>query len=166
MGERKETLTARKDYYRARQRCVSCGQQDAFTLIGKRLCADCTEKAAQQSKEYDREHRQERNAYKMEWTRKRKEMGLCRCGRPSEGGYARCARCRARENAQRRKNPLRDYSVCWTCKKNPVMDGKKLCRECWEQSCRNLEKAREAEKAMGANVWVKYYAKPKEDSSK
>lgn len=152
-------------YYRANQRCTRCGKQDAFTLIGKRLCAECTEKAAQNSTRYGKEHLEERTAYKREWRQKCRDAGLCpRCGKPVDGGYVICKRCRAKDNARREKKRrengvspycMRDERVCWTCKKRPVMDGKKLCRECWEQSCLNLAKAREAQERMGY-IWNKF----------
>ncbi len=166
MGER-EAITARQAYYRARQRCVRCGTQDAFTLIGKRLCADCTEKAARYSSKYGKEHREKRTEYQREWARKRVEAGLCpRCGKPAENGYSRCARCRARDNAQRakkrRENGVSPYylrdGICYTCKRRPALDGKKLCRECYEKSVKSMAKAREAQKEMGANAWVELYA--------
>lgn len=158
---------ANADYYRARQRCVRCGEQDAFTIIGKRLCADCTEKQAQSSAKYGKEHRRELTAYQREWAQKRRDAGLCpRCGRKPEDGYKTCSRCRSKDNRrrerQRRENGVTAYcpeGVCWTCRKRPVLEGKKLCAECYEKSLSSLAKAREAEARMGANAWVTLYSK-------
>lgn len=158
-------------YYRANQRCVRCGAQDAFTLIGKRLCAECTAKAAQSCKRYEQEHRQERTAYKREWRQKCRDAGLCpRCAKPVDGGYVICKRCRVKDNVRREKKRrengvspyyMRDESVCWTCKKRPVMEGKKLCLECYEKSVRNVAKARAKQVELGVSPMQGIFTKCK-----
>lgn len=146
---------ANKAYYRSRQRCTKCGQQDAFTLNGRSLCAECVEKVNAQSKRYNAEHREERNAWCREWVQTRREAGLCpRCGKPAEDGYIICKRCRVKDNRRREKkrrendaSPWRwQDGICWTCKRRPVLDGKKLCRECYDKSLKSMAKAREAVK--------------------
>lgn len=134
---------ANKAYYRARQRCVLCGQQDAYTLNDRSLCAECAEKRRTLAENYRKEHPEQIRAYRAEYEKTRRAAGLCHtCGRPTDGGRSRCPRCRSGENRRRHEKareggvvnlPRGENGVCWTCNKRPALREKRLCRECMER---------------------------------
>lgn len=84
---------------------------------------------------------------------RRKAMGLCvACGRPqAKNSTALCIECllKKRESARIRSNERRgdtlprvelpDYNICYQCGKNPIMEGKKLCADCYENALAHLQ---------------------------
>lgn len=134
---------ANKVYYKSRQRCVLCGQQDAYTMNNRSLCAECAEKRRVLTANYRNEHPEQIKAYRAEYEKSRRAAGLCHaCGKPTENGRSRCPRCREKENRRRREKvredglvnlPRGENGICWTCNKRPALRGKRLCRECMER---------------------------------
>lgn len=147
-------------YYKSRQRCTRCGRQDAFTLNGRSICADCVEKQRESYKRYRAERGAELNAQNKAYRAKMVEAGLCpNCGKPSDGGYVNCQRCRAvaRQKMKRRRResgslPHGANGSCYTCNKRPALPGKRLCRECYEKSLASMAKAREAQRTANASA--------------
>lgn len=141
--------------------CTRCGLEDAYTIAGRSLCADCAEKARQcKAKQYEDEGKKQRMySQHCNGQQKRRDAGLCpTCGRPSTPGYSTCEYCRAKHRnymRQRRNNPPRGaYGICWNCNKAEAMPGKRVCQTCYEILCRNLEKGREVQAEMKANGWM------------
>ena len=142
--------------------CVDCKQMDAYTLNGRYKCAVCAEKEAQRKRKWRAENsnrsREISTKYRQLWS----ESGRCsRCGHKLPFGYTykMCERCRkqtSRNNEERRwaENPDRikrgTPGICWLCVKRPVMEGKKICRECYDRilpiSLQNIKKAQENNK--------------------
>lgn len=147
-------------YYKARQRCTHCGRQDAFTLNGRALCADCIKKLHELHKRRRAERGAELNAHNKAYRVKMVEAGLCpNCGKPSDGVYINCPRCRAiaRKKMERRRRengvaPRGECGLCYTCNKRPALSGKRLCRECYGKSLVSMAKAREAQRAANASA--------------
>ena len=54
--QRQKWAKQRIDALKAMKRCVCCGKQDAYTLVGRWRCAECSEKNAQYAFKWQREH--------------------------------------------------------------------------------------------------------------
>lgn len=149
MGDSKQT----REYLKHAKRCIKCWKMDAYTLNGHTLCADCTEK----DNERKRKERS-RNPYKYRDEQKkirdkRREEGKCiRCGLKLQSGYSfmTCPTCRILTRNRLRniradtdKNIRGQNGICYQCNKKPVMDGKKLCEDCYSMKMMYLEKAME-----------------------
>lgn len=128
-----------------------CGKEVA---IGFTSCPDCLEKDRQKKEQKRVSNRQEYNEYMKEYrknqTQKRRAEGLCtRCGKKlTDTSKATCAECRVKMRKQKNKRnagkiPRSEWienGMCYHCGK-PVMDGKKVCPECYERNMKLLEKA-------------------------
>ena len=125
--------------------CTECGRQDKRTIAGKSTCLFCaTRRNKRQKENWDSEHQRElRRARKERWI----AAGLCsQCGHPKEEPDKKmCCSCRVRaklNEAKRRikngKLPRGANGMCWQCNRRPAIEGKKLCRECYEPKVENL----------------------------
>lgn len=149
-------------YYKkkkALQVCVSCGQQDARTIIGRTRCYECFLKQKESSKKYRQTEKyktKDKERYKKD-----KENGMCiQCHkRKPDPGYATCSRCLARKKAYRMKRKLKTFDttdatycgLCWQCKKRPILEGKKLCENCYNIAVKNIKKGQESAHKSNAN---------------
>lgn len=135
-----------KAYYamlKSHHLCTRCKTQDAYTLAGRAVCADCAEKMAEKARE-----RRKTNKRYLELAKQRKreriENGFCPiCGKPSDpaGDYKMCAVCRAKYAKQDEKyrdkvKPDRvrrnaEIGVCMKCCAAPVIPGRKVCADCY-----------------------------------
>lgn len=136
--ERKEQAHSRCLYLKGRQRCVVCAKQDAYTLAGRALCADCNDRnkgrwAAWWEKNRDRERDKQKDRY-----RSMAEAGLCvKCGRERDRAGVYCRRCAARKAERSRNRYAAEqasyvYGQCRRCRK-PAVPGKAYCQACLEQ---------------------------------
>lgn len=153
--------------------CERCKCQDAFTLAGRKLCADCNEA----EKEYQRlnyakiaESRNEKVRSRREERREKHQCTTCGKKLPKSYTYSTCEHCRAlsRVKKERARNwdgrldreSMRDLGLCVRCGA-PRMDGETafsgrpimLCERCYEQSCENLKKGRDAYLAKHGMTW-------------
>lgn len=135
--------------WRALQRkhhiCPSCGKQDAYTLAGRTMCAECAERErlrAEKRRETAGDILRHRQA---EIRRKRAEEGKCtRCGRNTDGVHKLCLECRLQTARMKRERMHRKGSmtweqrvsgfVCFYCGGEP-MEGRKICEECYKKRC-------------------------------
>ena len=157
MTESQEWRKMLKKYYL----CHDCKQQDAFTLAGRSLCAECAEKAKERSRAYRAipENREKMYATMKEKRDKRRESGKCTsCGRTLEGGkHKTCVYCHAKqkkrnERSLRKRGIMpRTEGICWQCNKNPWMDGHKLCADCYAKKVPIILKNRE--KSLKEHPW-------------
>ncbi|MGN1346959.1 MAG: hypothetical protein ACI4V1_09240, partial [Eubacteriales bacterium] len=128
----------RYDKLRAEHRCVRCGCEDAFTMNGRALCAECAEKNLLKTKEYYSAHRDELSQKAKKRYYSLKERGLCTiCGRRrAKRWHTQCEVCLSIEKARYRRKyvSLREErnakNVCLRCGKAPRVDGLKVCAEC------------------------------------
>lgn len=140
MGDLKQT----RQYLKHQHKCVNCWKMDAYTLNGHTLCADCMEKEAKQKRKA-----RAKNPYKFrdeqkKILEKRRTEGKCtRCGRelPCQYSFKTCPTCRTYGRNRLRniradtdKN-IRGYNgICWICNKNPAIEGKKICEDCYSKN--------------------------------
>lgn len=139
--------------------CMWCGKEDAYTMSGRSMCADCCEKMKESHEKFysNPENAEKKRQHARDVRRKRKEEGRCvACGvkLPENYSYTRCNKCLAKERGYDRKGKrntdIRGTLVCFQCAKNPPIEGKKLCKECYNKKLKILEKAhkRKAELKM------------------
>lgn len=138
----KEDAIAYKRALKALHLCVDCKGQDAYTLNGRWVCAECAEKRAAYMRNWragtDYGHRLWEKRKVQEW--ERREQGVCyKCGRKlDDKRYKTCWRCRAQDRKykdmrHRSKTPqwLRGKDGrCYRCNERPCEPGFKTCPEC------------------------------------
>lgn len=140
--------------------CRECGEQDAYTLHGRTVCADCAARLAEyKRKAYLADGGQKNHEHcKARRERLKAEHKCPYCGRalPEEYAYITCEKCRAKMRVvtaeNRRKKGTSTWEArrrdgwCFLCNKRPALEGKKLCRECYNKrlpiALANLEKTR------------------------
>lgn len=153
--------------------CERCKGQDAFTLAGRKLCADCRDRENDYQREYYAKISLDRNKKVQEKRNERREQHCCTtCGKPLPKNYtySTCEHCRALSRAKKERariwdgrldrETMRNLGLCVRCGA-PRMDGETaytgrpimLCERCYEQSCENLKKGRDAYLAKYGMTW-------------
>lgn len=138
--------------------CVRCMKETPAP--GKMCCEVCAAKNAERQVKYNHsvtEEQKAKYAARRRTERKeRKEKGLCvECGKKAYGNYT-CLECMVKRRKRRAKrlshesvdervsrNERPVYGMCYMCGE-PVIPGKRLCREHYEKVCENMKKARES----------------------
>ena len=139
----------RREYLKARNRCTCCTKQDAYTLIGKFLCAECSEKRRESTRLYAERHKDRIKQRDRSLYAKREQQGKCvNCGRKMDReGRKTCSICAKKQkkvNDRKVINKNRGHNgLCWTCNKVPHEPGEKLCKACHEKMAKAIAKARE-----------------------
>ena len=135
---------------RKRGLCVICGKEDAFTMIGKRLCADCTEKHRQATADWYENNRERITKSERDQRSERIENHQCTvCGKPLPENFKlhTCEECRKKANLRRRRNRVHKIippGLCGMCHREPVLPGKRICAKCDAVAAERMRKAREA----------------------
>ena len=134
--------------------CPICRNQDAYTLGGRVLCANCAEadrERTRRRRETEAGKQADRDSVRR-CVAKRRERGRCvHCGkRAAETGHTLCSICLAYERrcaVERRRRecnwPRGANGYCWQCNKRKAIEGKHLCEECRNMKMACLEKAKE-----------------------
>ena len=136
--------------------CRDCKKQDAYTLAGRTFCFECAEKMrlAKAEARKDTAKREKMLQQKREQISRYISENRCiRCGKQLANGKRMCPTCYNLQRLALKKSrgsaPRISGVICWQCNKNPCMDGKRLCRECYEKkipiSLENLKKSRGVE---------------------
>lgn len=148
-----------------RKRCTECGEQDAYTLNGRRLCYDCNE--AKRRKTPTPEQRKAASERHKAMKEYRRENHLCTsCGAKLPNGYypyVTCPKCRAKGRQAAEQWRLdkgiiprcnrEQLGLCARCG-NHIEAGfvdeygkkRKLCRACYDFTVSIAEKGRAAYK--------------------
>ena len=158
------------NYYKEHGICPQCGiREDA---PGRVRCEICLARNAEaKSKERERETPEQRairlskmKVYRDKIRRDNRSNGKCVwCGKKlSSYSICFCPDCRVKN--QKNNNQIKSsitrserpsYGICYRCGKNPVMNGKKLCRECYEQSMESLKIAQNSEKTLERRKYIR-----------
>lgn len=129
--------------------CVRCHKQDAFTLGGRSMCADCAAKQRERGAKFYARHKSEVcNKRKRKYAENKANKVCPRCGKRiiDNGKKVICYSCRVKD-AIRKQNknlsegvnyPRGDNGLCWQCNKEKAIEGKKLCVKCFKVALRNL----------------------------
>lgn len=154
-----------KDYkaiLRKNHFCARCRTKDAYTIAGHYYCAECTEKNKESLKKYrqDPEKYDGMKAKIKERYDRLKSAGLCvTCGQPTDG-MTYCPKCRKMMSAASRRSKLKQGTAtrvpgfCYHCKDVPCVDGKKLCKDCYEKQlaviahCNEVNRERYEKRAL------------------
>lgn len=140
LARERERYASRRAYLLGRQRCYRCGKQDAFTLNGRTMCAECVEYNRLQAKKNRPKYKEQIKAAQQKLYYTRKEAGFCpECGRPRDGHTVYCKRCAT----MRRKNQNKNYGVqvlrCKHCENMPE-PGSAYCSECKKRQSESMKK--------------------------
>lgn len=124
--------------------CVSCKKQDAYTLAGRAYCFECNEEKNAKARKRRAENREKYIQKDRERYRSLKEQGVCmQCGKPLDRDGVFCKRCNMRRNRRYAKAsreekkinwPRGSNGICWQCNKEPVLNGKRLCKACYDKA--------------------------------
>lgn len=129
--------------------CVYCMKKDAYTLGGRSACYECAEKMAKSKKvKYysTEEARQKRCEERRKLRQRHIENHECAvCGKKLDENYRykTCSACRKYNAIRQRKNDTfmrGKFGICWQCNKEPCIEGKRVCRKCYEMKLKILSK--------------------------
>ena len=128
--------------------CVTCGAQDAYTLIGRIQCFECSKKTNESHRNsYSKNNSNEK---KKKLRTERKSQGLCiECGEKAADGRIRChkhlmsARISQERHRERKgiipKSLKIQLGYCANCLDFATHG--KLCEKCYEKAMRGIDKA-------------------------
>lgn len=108
--------TDRVAYFMAREKCVRCGQQDAYTMNGHKMCYECTMKTRDYQNKRNQTRLAEINEKQKQRYQRLKKEGLCViCGQREavlNGLY--CPKCFAKKKIyeQKRKEIYDSTGTC------------------------------------------------------
>lgn len=155
-----------KDKLKSNHICVNCKQTDAYTMAGRRLCAECAGRAAERvlkKRNTDEAYRLQAVQRTKEWRKRKAEEHCCpRCGKPLPNGYEKklCVEClaysRKRNEGIRREKGARTWEMrnedgtCYICGETAI-EGKRMCKSCYESRLPSMMK--NLEKAWENNAW-------------
>lgn len=141
-------MTRREWYAKLRENhlCTRCEKDDAYTLAGRSLCAECTAKKVAYNRDWRRNHPENVARWReaeQEKRRERKAEGFCvQCGAPVPDGKAKCPTCRAAAARQMQRTRIRKgvgkreqwitSGLCANCGAE-TMPGKRVCASCYER---------------------------------
>ena len=158
-----------RELLRKNHLCLDCKKMDAYTLNGRPKCAECAEKDALRHKKWRTENREKSKAISAEYHQRYINEKRCsRCGSklPSDYFHKMCYRCRVecreyKDEQRWIKNPDRikrgTPGICYICVKRPVMEGKKICQQCYDQRLPiALENIKKAQANNGKHIWRMY----------
>lgn len=155
-----------RDLLRKSHLCRYCKRQDAYTISGHALCAECAEKDRERqrkrrAKDGGKKNRDRVKALRDTW----RAEGVCTyCGkRKPKAGMTLCDICAAKQRQRvhdRRVEkavnwPRGANGYCWTCNKRKAMEGKKLCEACFNTAVENGKKGRE--KSRDGHSWKRRF---------
>lgn len=85
--------------------CVKCGIQDAYTFMGRSLCADCADKENKRVRKAYSSRKEKILEYNKNKYNQRKENSICvDCGkRKAVKGETRCIYCKNKSNKSKQK---------------------------------------------------------------
>ena len=125
--------------------CVSCKNQDAYTLAGRTYCSDCAEKYAKlkHDKFYtNKESIEQRKKQRKELRErhiKNHECSVCGNKLPENYKYHTCSKCRTYNKLRQNSSFTRgENGICWTCNKEKALKGKRLCQKCYDRQLKIL----------------------------
>ena len=165
-----EIMDENYKYYKEHGICPQCGVREHAP--GRVRCEICLAQNAESSRRHrDKENKEQRNErlssvkiHHRKMRSNRKGNGKCIwCGK-SLSDYSTCfcpdCRIKNQKNNEHRKSDIPRsewpaYGICYRCGKNPVVEGRKLCKECAEENIKNLKKANDSEKTKRQREYIK-----------
>ena len=154
----------RYEYLKSRGICVTCGSEKAEP---KRVrCLECLYKASESSiksreKNIEKVRKKERERRKQKYREMRAD-GICSCGKKAIKGKSYCVECKIkakRRYQEKTKEVVRreDFvylNLCGICGSKELVENKKLCKRCYENSLKGLEIANQ-KRSIEKHIWRK-----------
>ena len=155
--EQRKYKKERYDWLKEHGICVCCGHEPTYKGLTKCIYCRAVQNAA--TAEYNRLHpdtpeqRENKRVRSYNLREERKKAGLCPwCGKPVDSEKIHCGRCLAKMKQYTKARSERDGRIpreigmelglcCW-CLREPVLQGKKLCKICYEKAVISAENAR------------------------
>lgn len=147
--QRLQDIENKREWYHMRKNahvCVQCGRQDKRTLSGMSTCLFCATRRNKNARE-NRDKARDREtdaARKARWI----AAGLCSTcgGEKEEPERAMCINCRVKSRLRYERNKYKNgwkpprgaNGMCWQCNSAPVVNGKKLCPDCYAVKLRSI----------------------------
>ena len=135
-------------YLKKQHRCVNCTKQDAYTLAGRARCYECSEKNRNGANKYRNKNKDEVNKKRQKKYASLRAEHIClRCRKPLSledyGKHIYCSVCRGKAREYKKSKRIekgyatQEYRVsgyvCYICCKNPPMEGRKVCKDCYDR---------------------------------
>ena len=162
------------EYHKMHHRCTTCLKVDAYTLAGRVLCAECSEKNNERMRQsYKRDPSKKLQAQRERYAKLR-DAGIClQCGKNpvlDAPMHSRCGSCRAK-NARRRTqykktDTANQCGLCYRCFKKLDDPDARICRSCAEQLADAAAKGRKTIAQSEPNGFRKSIEKQWEDGRK
>lgn len=158
-GEKKKRSESNERYKNkllAQNRCKRCGKQDAYTIIGKKHCYECTQKISEYQKKYEKENKEKIAERKKKRHQELIDKGVCtQCGkRPAREGKTQCEICALKKKTRDYKkthSEFRNSDLCSRCHKNEKFKEFELCETCYNNSLKGIKNAHAKLDEMRAN---------------
>ncbi len=124
--------------------CPRCFKNKLY--VGETCCPECYEKRRKNAAAYKEKNLKNQRKYHAKKVEELSDKGLCRyCWtRPATPGMSSCLRCRERRKKYTKKDGIDKferglYGLCYICGE-PVIEGKKLCKEHYDLAVSHLPK--------------------------
>lgn len=148
--------------------CVKCGKEDAYTMTGRALCAECGELRAgrnksNREKNAEKYRTRDKIRHKNRYYELKNEHRCIACGKilPSWWSHVRCPEhhrhfCDWSKNVRRNRGIIShtealEQGMCFLCMKKPASNGK-MCEDCYKKSCERMALAR-ASVDRSKHIW-------------
>lgn len=159
MYDKKIAVRKNREYMRLHHFCRECQKVDAYTLNGHPKCYECMQKENEMKRKKRKENKIEYNQYQRNRREKLKlelKCSVCGINLPENYSYFLCEKCRWDKKLKKRKRdqqkvnnwPRGDNGICYQCNKKPVINGKRLCTDCYSMKMKFLEKAMERNREL------------------
>lgn len=140
-------------FYKSLGICVQCNKEKAKQ--GQSRCQKCLDHAAESrrkkrsemSEEEKEREKQKKRDYMKNLREQKKKNGICIwCNKPvSKYSNMFCIDCRvAASKRNKGKGIARServaYGLCYICGKEPIVEGKSVCKNCYEDKLKEVQK--------------------------
>lgn len=145
-------------YFKKLGFCPRCKRNKLFG--DEKECPECIAMMYEVNRKSKEKGNVSTKEYYRNYNERLKEQGLCRgCRKRNIAvGHIYCSIClakkriRARKNNGIERNERYKYGICYRCGKQELVQGKKLCQKCYEDSLKSLQKANESESLKNTRI--------------
>ena len=131
--------------------CTRCKKQDSYTLIGRAICYECALKRREYGKKRYRDNVKKNPDYNKERYNNYKKQRICTTchKRQAQEGHIECSVCLGKHKKYYYEHKVKSCDredaiangMCYTCLKEKVKPGYKVCERCYENLVKASQKA-------------------------
>lgn len=145
---------SRHFFLKAHNICTVCGIDKP--MVSSTVCPSCAEKRAERDRKLHstEEWKAKDREFHKKLYERRKAQGLCpKCGKPAIPGKSQCLECNLKRRKRYLKKELKSnltkreakeyFNMCRCCGKDKPIEGKKLCKSCYEIALKNINHAKQ-----------------------